>query len=202
MPAEWDRPYSETISKEGDLSEAVLFTAVGQCLSRWEELEVNIATLFAVVTGSMDQWHYGPAIRAFGVVNSAPTRRDMILQAAEAFFTQLKHEDASKLFAEVKGALNYYVGWSGRRNDVAHGVVTESAFDPGVDTPDDQWEECFLLCPSYTTSKKWPIESEPAYNYRASEIEKFGEGFLLLSSRVSALNSEIEDARLASINAG
>ncbi len=107
MPNPWDIPYSPMF-KDGDDTDTEVFCAVGKCLSRWEDLESEISTLFAVLTGSMDQWHYGPAIRAFGVVNSIPTRADMIRKAAEAFFSQLnaEYEEAKSLQLDLNTRLD------------------------------------------------------------------------------------------------
>ncbi len=57
----------------------------------------------------------------------------------------------------------------------------------------------YLLCPSHTNSKKWPIDWEPMYNYRAAEIDRFGQSFHELMLKVSDLGAKLEAARIASI---
>jgi hypothetical protein len=80
----WDpRP----VSPLGDSNEEAIFSAVGQALTEWEQLENACAQLFAVLVSANHKRAYlAPAIRAYGMVVSAATRQQMLVNAAEAYF--------------------------------------------------------------------------------------------------------------------
>lgn len=199
MPNEWDRPYTPWF-RDGDDDIRVVFAAVGEALTAWEELESFVANLFASLTGSANQMHLGPAIRAFGVVNSAKMRAQMLTLAAEAFFRNLTlffDDDPSDAVVaastEIRNVIKAYGGWSDRRNDVAHGVVRD-ADNPG----DEEFETpgapvTHLLYPSESNTKKWPALEPPHYNYNSEEILAFAEGFRSLRMRVEALIDAVEE---------
>jgi hypothetical protein len=83
-----------------------------------------MSTLFAVVMGGVDAWHYVPATQAFGALNSPATRADMIERAAEAFFMHFGASagaaevevDVVSLEEELEELLKAYRGWMARRN--------------------------------------------------------------------------------------
>src|SRR4051812_21149847 len=68
---------------KGDVDSDALHAAVGFALSRWEELEDELARLFCELIGA--RWGQ-PAVRAFGTVPNSRNRIDMLDEAATAFF--------------------------------------------------------------------------------------------------------------------
>jgi hypothetical protein len=194
MANPWDIPYQKKF-KWGDASEELIYQAVGRALSKWEGLEAEVTSLFGVITTGTDQWDYVPAVRAFGSVNSPVARAEMLSHAAEAFFDHFEnfglYDEAQPHRDELKELLVSYKGWSARRNDLAHGCVTTN-YLPDMFKDDQPVTATYLLFPSHTSSKKWPLRWEPTYKYRASEIERFATEFESLHQRFSSYSDNLD----------
>ncbi|MGY4399879.1 hypothetical protein [Bradyrhizobium sp. USDA 3315] len=196
VPAAWERPYTPDF-RGGDNTKQEIYIAVGAALTAWEELEAEVANLFAHLTGSADQYHLGPAIRAFGGVSGAKMRAQMLDLASSAFFDNLimlddQYELITTTFKDVTEAIKSYRGWSDRRNDVAHGAVRE-ADDADPESEMHTGPHTYLLYPSESNTRKWPTLGEPAYNFNAREIFKFTDGFIELRQHVIATCEMIAD---------
>jgi hypothetical protein len=192
----WDIPHSSHL-KVGDATESVIYEAVGRALSSWEGLVADLTFVFAVLTSQDEPWQYNPAVRAFGAVQGAAAKSEMVQQAAEALFHNFEMQlavDCDEYRAGLKSLLREYNGWSARRNDVAHGYVTERRM-PDYANDDTLIISTYLLCPSHSASRKWPVGWEPAYQYRADEIEKFGVSFDELAARVRQFAKRLEHWR-------
>src|SRR5256885_1916125 len=132
MSTPWDMPVSGPL-RPGNKNPDDLYLAVGRALTKWEGLEAEMSALFAVVTGGTDQWYYVPSTRAYGAVNGTGARADMVSKAAEAFFLEHyasvnrdeRQTELSTFETDLKEIIKAYRGWAARRNDVAHGYVTE-----------------------------------------------------------------------------
>jgi hypothetical protein len=197
MSKAWDIPPSPEL-KIGDAAENVIYESVGRALSKWEGLVADLTSIFAVLTSQDEPWQYNPAVRAFGAVQGAAAKSEMVQQAAEALFHNFEMQlnvDCDEYRAGLKLLLRDYNGWSARRNDVAHGYVTERRMRDSTkdDTP---VISTYLLCPSHSASRKWPVGWEPAYQYRADEIDKFGVSFDELAERVRSFARQLEHWRL------
>jgi hypothetical protein len=113
----WD---VQAFGGQGDPEANTLFASVGRALSRWEELEEDLADLFSGIVGSMQRVHdsTNPACRAYGSIPTFSVRADMLIAAADAFFANCNQP-------ELKIALQSLVkecrGFAARRNDIAHG---------------------------------------------------------------------------------
>jgi hypothetical protein len=193
MGNSWDIPYARKF-KVGDPNPELIFQAVGKALSNWEGLVADLTSIFAVLTAIDEPWSFNPAVRAFGSVQGAAAKSEMVQQAAEALFhnfeTQL-NVDCDVIRQEMKGLLREYNGWSNRRNDIAHGYVTETKM-PDYTNDVQPIISTFLLMPSHTTSRKWPMDWEPSYKYLASEIDAFGVAFDELAARVEIFAKKLE----------
>ena len=195
MPQPWDRPYIPKMAI-GSLADTDLYLAVGKAISAWEGVEAAFASLFSVFT-SKDGVDYQPAVRAFGVVNNVMLRADMIKQAAEAHFHIFESIsdlwpalDAHKI--DLKRLLRSYKGWSGRRNDVAHGFVQEVFL---ID--EDAWVHTdrfmYLLVPSLTASQRRITDWYPDYRYNAGHLNAFVEAFSFLANDTHMFCAAIDE---------
>jgi hypothetical protein len=111
----WARPDAQS---QGDADADAIYAAVGRALSTWELLEMAAVDLFVLFVQS-----YSPAAkRAYGSIISASGRRDTILAAAETCFLIHKVTEADAL--KIRRFVEHWAVASGRRNDIAHGVVT------------------------------------------------------------------------------
>jgi hypothetical protein len=190
----WDIPYAKQL-KVGDPNPVVIFQAVGKALSSWEGLVADLTSIFAVLTATDEPWSLNPAVRALGSVQGAAMKSEMVQQAAEALFHNFERQlsvDCDLIREEMKGLLREYNGWSGRRNDIAHGYVTETKM-PDYANDDQPIISTFLLMPSHRTSRKWPMDWEPAYKYLASEIDAFGVAFDGLAARCETFAKKFEE---------
>lgn len=168
----WERPPSKT---QGDSDADNLYTMVGRCLSRWEQIEEQFADVFEafVAVGSH------AARRAYGSIISAGGRREALEAAAEVFFhnriTIPKIEEE-----RFKTLLKHFAVASGRRNDIAHGIVHDWTIDAGGGR---RVRGCFLFPAGYS-SKKTVAFAEPdfenlwsfvpgKYRYTAKDLSDF-----------------------------
>lgn len=92
MANPWD---VQPLAGPGDQREETLYAAVGRALSRWEELEEDLADLFAGFVGSKERVHdsNNPACRAYGSIPNFNSRADMLSAAADAFFENFGRPD-------------------------------------------------------------------------------------------------------------
>lgn len=104
------------IQAKGDDSADPLFLAVGRALTAWELMDAAQASLFSWLVNS----RAGAAEAAYGMVASASGRCDMVLAAASEIFPP----DA-ELLLEIEKTISDIRRAAGRRNDIAHGVVTK-----------------------------------------------------------------------------
>src|SRR5262249_41735677 len=119
----WERPPDQ---HKGDATQEAILQAVGEALTAWETMEEEVGIMFvALVGGSMSS--ASPIRRAFGVVNSSSTRRQMILAAAEAYFGgSWDDKNVRVSFSRVLEAISWA---SRRRDDIAHGIAKRITLD-------------------------------------------------------------------------
>lgn len=79
----WHLPAREA---DGDESPDQLYTAVGKALSNWEQIENQLANLFATLVGAKIKANPAPAVRAYGTIVSFKSRSAMLDAAARAYF--------------------------------------------------------------------------------------------------------------------
>ena len=161
--------------KIGDTTNDITFRAVGAALSQWEYFESNLSQVFSFLIGS----GYGNvvAIRAYGSVENFRGRATMIERAAEVYFKYTKDEKLQSLIEELLKRANQL---SGRRNEIAHGIV-----NPYFETENDRSiHKGFVLYPAYYATRKRKLPDEVpltevtlTYIYSSAEIANFGRQF-------------------------
>jgi hypothetical protein len=172
IPNAWE---PRAAPEHGDPTADDTYRAVGLALSRWEKLENQLATIFAAtVRGSPGS----AARRAYGIVQVARTRLDMIEEAANTRFI------GKRTYGQVMPALldltNLVGKYAARRNEIAHGVV----YRYSVYKTDAVG---FCLFPSYYNTRKRGTDNEPSYIYSSAEIDYFSERFLELGPKASVV---------------
>jgi hypothetical protein len=135
MPCRNNKNGSECASRKpeplGDRDENVLYAAVGRALSQWETVESACARIYAFLIGTpTDELTISPALHSFGIVNSFPTRCEMISTAGKAYFHL--HPEVANYEKQINEALSEAKGFSNRRNEIAHGVVRPHAARLGL----------------------------------------------------------------------
>jgi hypothetical protein len=167
---------------QGDAEADTLFASVGRALSRWEELEEDLADLFAGIVGSRQRVHdsTNPACRAYGSIPTFNMRVDMLVAAADAFFATWNqpglHDAFQSLIRECRG-------FAARRNDIAHGTYRHIS---GVG---------YFIEPAYYNIRKYSADDNPSYCYSSKEIDYYEHIFGQLIEKARKLEGKVFEIR-------
>lgn len=176
MPNPWDIPAPEP---RGDADGTNVFATVGKALTEWETVETACARIFAFLVGAPPNWdEMSPAVRAFGVVISFPTRCEMITTAGKAFFHL--HQEVSNYEKYISDALSEAREYSNRRNEIAHGAVKEIL-------DHERRSLGYYLCPSFYNPKKFPVSMVPTYTYMSKNILYFSQEFTKMGLKLELI---------------
>jgi hypothetical protein len=179
----WDRP---PIPNRGNRSDRVLFEAIGRTLNAWEQVEAASAHLYsALLAGNPFDLS---ANRAYGEPTSFVQRSAGLQRAAQTYFTARPRQD---LEAEFDRLVKLAIGYSARRNDIAHGLarfihwVLEPASPEGLLTaPTLQW----CLVPPHFRKDKFTANNAPLYVLTSWEINEFGHVFWDIARGIANLS--------------
>jgi hypothetical protein len=180
----FDRP--EKFPERGDEDVMSTYAAIGIALTKWEIAENAFAHLFGTLV-SPTKLSF-PAERAYGSVQSARGRKDLILSAAEVFFRNFPEQESDK---ELKKLMADYDRAGARRNEFAHGIVAAHVWQGRHDFTG------YYLGPSFWNTNKRGVHLEPVYIYNTDQINSFSEKFGALTSRAFELQRKIRDHFLA-----
>lgn len=159
----------------------MIFTAVGEALTEWENAEAILALLFGVFLG--EEGVSLAAQRAYGSVASFSGRLDLLKGAASGYFERHPHEDHEAAFKSLaKNALRA----SARRNEIAHGSVT---LYPRWCAAEDTVG--YLLMPASYSSVKNDDHWEPKYAYNAETIHQYGRQFRDLAGPAASILTDL-----------
>jgi hypothetical protein len=146
----WDVPDAPKI---GDATNDITFRAVGAALSQWEWFEGNLSLAFSYLIGT----GYGnvAASRVYGSVEVVRVRKTLIENAAEVYFKYTKDD---QLQTQIEKLLKQANELSGRRNEIAHGIV-----NPYVTVKDGvMTNKGWVLYPAYYATRKRKLpEKDP-----------------------------------------
>jgi len=174
----------------GDSDENQIFNAVGRALTEWEQVENACARLFAIlVSANQRRTYHAPAVRAFGLINSVNTKCDMLRAAAIPYFARRRSK--AQFQAKFKTLMGEYSDFSGRRNDIAHGMLSR-VFITGKRTSRGERRGAvgFYLLPSFYNPKKFK-EEKFSYQYTSSDLIHYRQEFTKLSLRIGALTEQM-----------
>jgi hypothetical protein len=186
----WDAP---PFPKHGNKTQKSLFEAIGRALTTWEELESFLSHLYAALCekSASDE----VANFEYGQVTSVPRRMDELNRVGSVYF--IKHPNQS-LEGDLNSLIIYINGWSGRRNDIAHGVVRliELVQDPyGKTFLSASTEWC--LVPPHFKEEKYIRFDTLAHILTSREINAISKEFWPLIRRVFTLCERVELPRFA-----
>jgi hypothetical protein len=130
----WRRPAPQPM---GDDDPKLVYQAVGEALSQWEQVDQRLADLFLAFTceASADDMTKRAIRRAYGSIISTAGRREAIRAAAEIYFVPVvaagievrdpalpERKDVEAGLVDICKA----AGWAAKlRDDIAHGAVRE-----------------------------------------------------------------------------
>lgn len=185
----WERPIGSLVpNRMGDQNAEPLFCALGKAVSAWEGVQTATSGLYFAMRIGNAESEGDPGFQAFGGLNQVHKRRQELEERSRLFLEQHVHhsvETVGRFETELKGVLAAYIGWAERRNDIAHGYVTE-AQRPDYHDPEQKIITVYALCPSHARIARWP-HSEPEYNYVVSDLEAFAKSFQRLDDQFENL---------------
>lgn len=177
----------------GDIDKTKIFTAVGQALTRWENLEGSLAALF----GELVAPDYGAnslaARRAYSAVRTFEARIVMLLVAAEAHFSIFQEPQLAKF---TRNFLKDAQQFGARRNDIAHWQVGQHHPDQDRNfslepIPPLGWS----LKPPFANEKHTYLDNMARYAMASPEIDYFAGEFTKLFSRCVHLQVEFQQKK-------
>jgi hypothetical protein len=186
----WHRPKGSAIpNRQGDKLDTPIYTALGKALSAWEGVNAAANSLAHALLQHLDEAERGRELEIFHKQPKTHDRVGFLRRAGEQFLTgdfgRELHDAVAKFKKDLGKELGAYTEWAARRNDIAHGYVTE-AMTPDYGDPDQPIITVYALLPSHARPGRFHHE-EPEWNYLASEIEVFAQRFQELDDRLERL---------------
>lgn len=179
--------------QKGDWDEVALYESIGRALSAWEKFEQAFAALFEFLVGTSIQSL--PAFRAYGAIISFSQRSKAVEVAADAFFIlNRKNSTFHPLKAEFRDVLKLANEFAIRRNDIAHGIVSDYTTPKGYSLgvalqPPRHAARYNSLSPNERMLMRIdsPVNVTPDYAYTSAEVRYFCEKFEELAKRCAKL---------------
>lgn len=166
MTNPWDRP---PIPKLGDKNMDTVFLHVGRVMSQWEALEFELSRLYGWLGGAPDQQE---SMRGYGEPYKFRERADKLKNRAEKYFQRNCNQDLEGAFYELIVRAR---GYSGLRNDVAHGIafrIDEITFFRRRIKPKLLKREHYALIPPLYAYRKADQNGLPIYAYTSREMNR------------------------------
>lgn len=177
----WDRPEGSRVpNRQGDRVDTPIYTALGKAVSAWEGVNAAIASLFHALHAGDEQ-----EVEAFGDVLKVHERAKALRKECAIFLDADfgdRRDQAARLKKSMKQVTGAYCEWAARRNELAHGYVTE-ARSPDYSDTEQPIITVYALLPSHARLGSWS-HAEPEFNYLAAEIEVFARRFQELDARI------------------
>jgi hypothetical protein len=195
----WDRPSgSFERNRPGDRSDGPIYTALGRALSAWEGVNAAVNSLAHALHRHLPEREFELAINTPDTLLKTHERAAFIRAAGVSFLSGNfgdQHPAAAKLKKALSKEMGAYTEWVARRNELAHGYVTE-AVSPDYDDPDQPITTFYALLPSHARADRW-FNAEPEWNYLAGEIETLAKRFKELDDRIELLAGKVVELQLA-----
>lgn len=110
----WDIP---TFPNKADNDDSATFAGVGRVLTEWELVEFALGTIYSIFRGDLTL----KLVHEYDALGEVFSRRYPRLKAeSDSYFARYPNQSIERQFCKL---LERAIGYSGRRNDVAHGAV-------------------------------------------------------------------------------
>jgi hypothetical protein len=166
MSNPWD-PYPFPAAADEDPRDT--YYGVGVVISGWESIEFEFARLYSVFKGLGPK--NGDAIQEYGTGRIFRERADALSTLSERYFTKNCNQAHEAEYAKLLVAA---VGFSARRNEVAHGIVINVAgiayFKMRMPLLDPNKVQTVVIPPYYTIRFHDP-GGFPSYAYNKLQLE-------------------------------
>lgn len=151
-----------------DASPSVTYEAVGRALTHWSKFEGAMTIIFGYLVHPNDAQLV--VVMAYTAVRTFEGRRDMMRDVVEVIFLNRKDHDLYKRIVHMLGRATNY---SGRRNEIAHGVVEQAGGGP---------LPTYALVPSFASGLRHSSSlTHYGYGYSSKEISHYAEEFAKLT---------------------
>jgi len=188
-------------SAPGRMAPQEIFKAVGHALTTWESLEEDLCRLFGEYIGTIN-----PAVkRAYGSVVSSQGRIGMMKEVIQANYGVTWPETA----ALHTKAMNQIGALAGRRNEIAHGIVTNQTVNeknfgyclmPAEYNAGKTYSagEYFSRVNAGSAHSEWLrfFLSRGKYVYTHVEITKYAEMFAIAKKDVQSVHLYLFESRV------
>jgi hypothetical protein len=188
MSNPWDvRPPASS----GDTDPAILFMCIGQTLTEWSHVETACAEIYAILVSAKGRFPFEtPVVRAYGSLPSFSTQCQLVRYAAEAFFH--KRPQSKQLHSRLEKLLDIIGKFSPRRNEIAHGQVSQVFLQKSKRSHQMRNTGYYLLPTLYNLKKFDLAKSEITYQYRSSDVIHYRQEFTKLHLQLSAFRDQLK----------
>jgi hypothetical protein len=164
---------------QGDEDDDATYAGIGRVISRWEEVEALLAHLYSCFLLDPD---LASLVREYGNPRIFSDRMIQLQNGAERYFVRHPNQQMEASFQMLSRRI---VGFSARRNDIAHCVVRPmfwlSAF--GIERSPAM---SYCALPPHYTGRRFDDETnKPSYVYTSVELLQLEEqlSWLAISAR-------------------
>jgi hypothetical protein len=179
----------------GDQDDAVLYTALGRAIDRWEHIEYGLALLYSLFVNDPTF----AAMKDYGAGNIFRDRLTGLQKVAAAWFVKTPCQDIEGEFDRLMTAAR---GFSDRRNEFAHGIVMDvSGFtfwrlQMRLALPDTRR---FIVMPAMHIIRKHDETGMPTFGYSSLELSVLQERMLEYELDIDRFTSRLWPERWPSI---
>jgi hypothetical protein len=180
MTNPWDIP---AFPNKADTDDSATFAGVGRVLTEWELVEFVLGIIYSVFRGDLTL----KLIHEYGALGEVFIRRYPRLKAeSDSYFARCPNQSIERQFYKL---LERAIGYSGRRNDVARGMVfavqETSYFKIRLGQFPPHTNLWLLVPPAYALEKHLGTV-RPLYAYSSTELNALAKNLNELSSDLQA----------------
>ena len=156
---------------------------MGRVLTEWELVEFVLGTIYSIFRGDLTL----KLVQEYGALGEVFSRRYPRLKAeSDSYFARYPNQSIERQFYKL---LERAIGYSGRRNDVAHGFVfavqQTSYFKIRLGQFPPHTKQWLLVPPAYALGKHIGT-ARPLYAYSSTELNALAKNLNELSSDLLA----------------
>jgi hypothetical protein len=166
---------------QGDPSPWETYKMVGRSLTEWEQVEYTLSRLYSILVDKPDD---RDAMREYGTPTIFRERSVQLESKANTFFVPHPNQD---LEGRLQCLLRRIRGYADRRNEVAHGVVSEILY-----SDNSLPSYGYALIPAPYQNKKLDDTHLPMYAYTSKELQRFTDAFMAVGFEAIGVKLDVE----------